>query len=239
MISMGMNKDKPVIQSQVSDTPTQKITHRGGVKQRKKKLGRELEQLKANQQLQLEEINYLKNMNVETPDIQGTVGQLTGLQPSSGAQSPSLSAGLRLKEMGPISASNRERTDLQINEGHEDNAEEEENEQTDDAALFQNKDYRVKVASQHPVQENLGTQPQTNQGLNALSQMDKDDSGPTPVGVQEKPKQRKGSEKTKIESLNASIEPNKGRNVHTQTQAASSVPKPQDTHKKSKKNAEQ
>ncbi|KAA6359704.1 MAG: hypothetical protein EZS28_044769, partial [Streblomastix strix] len=125
------------------------------------------------------------------------------------------------------------------NEGHEDNAEEEENEQTDDAALFQNKDQRVKVASQHPVQENLGTQPQNNQGLNALSQMDKDDSGPTPVRAQKKPKQRKGSEKTKIESLNASNEPSKGRNAQTQTQAASTVPKPKDAHKNCKKKVEQ
>ncbi|KAA6362881.1 MAG: putative Transposon Ty3-G Gag-Pol polyprotein, partial [Streblomastix strix] len=58
------------------------------------------------------------------------------------------------------------------------------------------------------VQENLGTQPQNNQGLNALSQKEKDNLGPAPVGVQEKHKQRKRSKNSKTEGLNASDEPN-------------------------------
>ncbi|KAA6367298.1 MAG: hypothetical protein EZS28_037176 [Streblomastix strix] len=130
-------------------------------------------------------------MDADTSDVQGTVGQLTGLQPSSGAQSPSINAGLRLKGSGSISAGNWQKQDFQINEGHENNAEEEEDEQTDEAALNQNKDYRVIVISQLPVQENLGTQPQNNQGLNALSQMDKDSIGHSPVGVMVKPRKKK------------------------------------------------
>ncbi|KAA6379881.1 MAG: hypothetical protein EZS28_024593 [Streblomastix strix] len=83
----------------------------------------------------------------------GTVGQLTGSQPSPIAESPGLNAEQKLKETGLISASNRERTDSQINEGHQDNIEEEEDEQTDEGALIQNKDYRVNVVSQPPVQK--------------------------------------------------------------------------------------
>ncbi|KAA6319964.1 MAG: hypothetical protein EZS28_054751, partial [Streblomastix strix] len=51
------------------------------------------------------------------------------------------------------------------------------------------------------VQENLGTQPQNNQGLNALSQMEKDDLGPALVGVQEKPKSGRGIKKVKSRRL--------------------------------------
>ncbi|KAA6379315.1 MAG: hypothetical protein EZS28_025153, partial [Streblomastix strix] len=96
-----------------------------------------------------------------------------------------------------ISASIRERIEPQISESHDDNADEEEDEQTDEATLNQNKDYRVNIISQPPVLENLGTQPQNNQGLNALSQMEKDDAGPAPVGVQEKPKKGRGSKNQK------------------------------------------
>ncbi|KAA6379937.1 MAG: hypothetical protein EZS28_024536 [Streblomastix strix] len=78
-------------------------------------------------------------MKIDIPDIQGTVGQLTGLQPSSNAQNPSLSSALRLKEAGSISASNRERTEPQINEGHDDNVDEEEDEENDELALILNK----------------------------------------------------------------------------------------------------
>ncbi|KAA6344774.1 MAG: hypothetical protein EZS28_052216 [Streblomastix strix] len=117
MINTGMNMDKPNSQIQLPVIPTQKPTHKGGQKQRLKKAERKLQQLQASQQLQQQESNDLNNMNVDIPDIQGTVGQLTGLQPSSGAQSPDLNAGLRLKEAGSISANNRERTDPQINEG--------------------------------------------------------------------------------------------------------------------------
>ncbi|KAA6352737.1 MAG: hypothetical protein EZS28_051736, partial [Streblomastix strix] len=207
MISTGMNMDKPAIQSQLSVTPTQKPQHRSGIRQRLKQAERELQKLKAKQQLQQQNNIELNNTNVEIPDIQGTDGQLTGLQPSSGAEGPGLNAGLKPVEAGLISASNRERTEPQISEGHDDNADEEEDEQTDEAALNQNKDYRVNVISQPPVQENLGTQPQNIQGLNALSQMNKDDAGPAPVGVQEKPKRGRGSKKSKPQGLIASEEP--------------------------------
>ncbi|KAA6394466.1 MAG: hypothetical protein EZS28_010003 [Streblomastix strix] len=159
--------------------------------QRLKKAERELEELKTKQQLQQQENSDLNNTNVETLDIQGTVGQLTGLQPSPIAESQGLNAGLRPMEVGSISASNRERTEPQINEGHDDNADEEEDEQSDEAALNKNKDYRINANTQPPVQENLGTQPLNDQGLNALSQMEKDNTGPAPVGVQEKPKRGK------------------------------------------------
>ncbi|KAA6381705.1 MAG: hypothetical protein EZS28_022767 [Streblomastix strix] len=174
-------------------------------------------------------------MIVDIPDIQGTIGQQTGLQPSSGAQSPTLSTRLKLKEAGSISANIMERTDPQINEGHEDNAEEEEDEQTDEAALMQNKDYRVNIISQPPVQENLGTQPQNNERFNVLSQMEKDETGTVPVEIQEKPEQGKGSKKTKIEGLNDSDEPSQSIYTQTQTQAASAVPKPRAAPKRGKK----
>ncbi|KAA6375059.1 MAG: hypothetical protein EZS28_029416, partial [Streblomastix strix] len=192
MINTGMNKDKSVIQSQLSVTSTQKSQHRSGLRQRQKKSERELELLKAKQQLQQQNNIDINNTNVEIPDIQGTIGQLTGSQPSPIAESLGSNAELRPTEAGSISASNRERTEPQINEGHDDNADEEEDEQTDEAALNQNKDYKVNMNSQLPVQENLGTQPQNNQGLNALSQMEKDDLGPALVGVQEKPKSGRG-----------------------------------------------
>ncbi|KAA6364224.1 MAG: hypothetical protein EZS28_040250, partial [Streblomastix strix] len=191
MISTGMNKDKPVIQSQLSVTPTQKSQHRSGIRQRVKKAERELEELKAKQQLQQQENSDLNNINVETLDIQGTVGQLTGLQPSPIAESTGLNTGLRPMEAGSISASNRERTEPQINEGHDDNADEQDDEQSDEAALNQHKDYRINANTQPPVQENLGTQPLNDQGLNVLSQMEKDNTSPAPVGVQEKPKRGK------------------------------------------------
>ncbi|KAA6314497.1 MAG: hypothetical protein EZS28_055574, partial [Streblomastix strix] len=78
MINTGMNKDKPSVQSQLSVTPAQKSQHRAGLRQRLKKAERELELLKARQQLQQQENIDLNNTNVEIPDIQGTVGQLTG-----------------------------------------------------------------------------------------------------------------------------------------------------------------
>ncbi|KAA6365320.1 MAG: hypothetical protein EZS28_039155, partial [Streblomastix strix] len=127
-----------------------------------------------------------------------------------------------------------------INEGHDDdNADEEEDEQTDEAALNQNKDYRVNVISQPLVQENLGTQPQNNQGLNALSQMEKDDVGPAPVGVQEKPKKGRGSKKAKTEGLNASVEQNQGNIAQAQTKTTSKVPKTKAASKRIKKAAEE
>ncbi|KAA6374589.1 MAG: hypothetical protein EZS28_029885 [Streblomastix strix] len=207
MISTGMNKDKPVAQSQLSVTPTQKSQHRSGIRQRLKQAERELQELKAKQLLQQQENNDLNNINVDISDIQGTVGYLTGLQLSSGAQSPGLNAGLRLKETGSLSASNRERTEPQIIEGQQDNAEEEEDEQTDEVAFIQNKDHRVNIISQPSLNGN-------------------DDSGFAPVEVQEKPKQGKGSKKSKTESLSASNEPSQSSNTQAQTETASKVPKP-------------
>ncbi|KAA6377612.1 MAG: hypothetical protein EZS28_026861 [Streblomastix strix] len=132
-------------------TATQKPQHRSGMRQRLKKSESELELLKAKQQLRQQENNDLNYTNVEIPDIQGTVGQLTGLQPSPSAEGPGFNAGLKPTEVGSISASNRKRTEPQINGGHDDNADEEEDEQTDEAALNQNKDYRVNIISQPPV----------------------------------------------------------------------------------------
>ncbi|KAA6396870.1 MAG: hypothetical protein EZS28_007601 [Streblomastix strix] len=191
MISTRMNKDKPNSQTQRHQTSIQTATHRVGVRQRYMKLERELQQFQASQQHYQQENYDLNNMNVDIPDIRRTAEQLIGLQPSSGAQSPSLSAGLMLKETGSTSASNMERIDHQINEGHDDNADEEEDEQTDEVALIKNKHYEVIIIIKSPVQENLGTQPQNNKGLNPLSQMGKDNAGPELVRVQEKPKRGK------------------------------------------------
>ncbi|KAA6375045.1 MAG: hypothetical protein EZS28_029429 [Streblomastix strix] len=230
----GMNKDKSVIQSQLSVTPTQNPQHRSGMRQGLKKAERELELLKTKKQLRQQENNDLNNINVEMPDIHGTVGQLTCLQPSPSAEVPCLNAGLKPKEAGSISASNRERTEPQINEGYDDNANEEEDEQIDEAALNQQKDYRVNTISQAPVQENLSKQSQNIQGLNALNQMEKDDAGPAPVGVQEKPKKGKRSKKAKTEGLNASVEQNQGNNAQYQTNTASKVPRPKAVPKKAR-----
>ncbi|KAA6387027.1 MAG: hypothetical protein EZS28_017449 [Streblomastix strix] len=236
MINTGMNKDKPATQSQQSVIPTQKSQHRSGIKQRVKRAERELELLKAEQQLRQQGNIDLNNENVETPDIQGTVGQLTGLQPSPSAEGPSLNAGPRPVDAGSISASNRERTEPQINEGHDDNADEEQEEQTDEAALNQNKDYRVNVIAQPQVQENLSTQSQNVQGLNALNQMEKYDAGPAPVGVQEKPKIGRGSKKAKTKGLNASVDQNQGSNAQEQTPK---TPKTKAAPKRGKKTAEE
>ncbi|KAA6371589.1 MAG: hypothetical protein EZS28_032885 [Streblomastix strix] len=127
-------------------------------------------------------------MDADKPDIKGTVRQLTCLQPSYDIQSPSLKAGQRLKQTRSISTWNSQRTDPQINKGQEDNAEVEKDEQPDETRLIKNKDNRINIISQPPVQENLGIQSQNNHCLNALSQMEKDTSGPSSVGVQEKPK---------------------------------------------------
>ncbi|KAA6401857.1 MAG: hypothetical protein EZS28_002618 [Streblomastix strix] len=197
---------------------------------------REIQELKAKQQLQQQKNIDLNDANVEIPDIQGTVGQLTGSQPSPIAESPGINAGLRQMEAGSISASIRERTEPQINEGHDDNADEEEDEQTDEAALNQNKGYRVNMNSQPPVQENLGTQPENNQGLNALSQMEKDNTGPAPVRVQEKPKWGRGSKKSNAEGLNA-FEVNQGNNAQAQT--TSKAPKTKAASKRGKKAVEE
>ncbi|KAA6368715.1 MAG: hypothetical protein EZS28_035758 [Streblomastix strix] len=81
-----------------------------------------MQQLQASQLLEQLENNDLNSVRIDIPYIQESVGQLIGLQPSSGAQSPSLSTGLRLKETGSISASNKKRTKPQINGSQEDNA---------------------------------------------------------------------------------------------------------------------
>ncbi|KAA6402055.1 MAG: hypothetical protein EZS28_002420 [Streblomastix strix] len=199
IISTGMNKDKPAIQSQLSVTPTQKTIHRGG----------------------------------------GNVGQQTGLQSSSSTKSLSLNAELRLKETGSISARNTKTVNTQINIGQEDNAEEDEVEQTNEAALIRNKDQRSNVISQLLVYENLGTQPQNDQGLNALKQMKKYDTGPAPVEIKEKPKKGRGSKKAKVGDLNAPVEQNQGISAQDQTNTASKTPKPKAAPKRGKKAAEE
>ncbi|KAA6328443.1 MAG: hypothetical protein EZS28_053717 [Streblomastix strix] len=108
----------------------------------------------------------------------------------------------------------------------------EEDEQTDEATLNRNKDSGVNIIPQPPVQENQGTHPQINQGLSALRQMDKNDTGPVPVGVQVMSKQRKGNKKTKVEGLDASIESSQGSNAQAQIKTASTAPKPKVTFKK-------
>ncbi|KAA6320709.1 MAG: hypothetical protein EZS28_054649 [Streblomastix strix] len=69
--------------------------------------------------------------------------------------------------------------------------------------------------------------------------MEKDDASPAPVGVMEKPEKEKGSRKTKTESLIASNEPSQGSKAQTQTQTASTVPKPMATTKSGRKAAEE
>ncbi|KAA6401942.1 MAG: hypothetical protein EZS28_002531 [Streblomastix strix] len=177
------------------------------------------------QRIQQTQVQPKTRPQIKFQDNEGIVGLLTGLQPSSGTQSPSLSAGLRLKETGSISANNMERTVSQINEVHEDNDEGQEDEQIVEAALIQDKEYRINVISKPPVYENLIIQPQNDQNLNAMSQMEKDDQGLAPVGVREKPKRGKGNVKTKIEGISVSNEPKLGRNVQIQTKTAFTVPK--------------
>ncbi|KAA6399075.1 MAG: hypothetical protein EZS28_005398 [Streblomastix strix] len=237
----ALQKEKEQYDSFTSAKDVQYRTEQGQtkrVKQRQKKSERKTKKPQASQQPKQQGNNDHNNMNADISDIQGTVGQPTGLQPSSCVQSQNLCAGLRQKETGSISACNRERTDPQINEGQEDNAEEEEDEQTDEAALIQNKDYRVNIILYLQDYAIQGKQPQNNQGLNTLSQMEKDDSDPTPAGIQKKPKKGRGSKKTKTKGLCASNESCKGYNVKTQTKTASKVPKPKATRIKGWKKAE-
>ncbi|KAA6390252.1 MAG: hypothetical protein EZS28_014218 [Streblomastix strix] len=55
--------------------------------------------------------------------------------------------------------------------------------------------------------------------------MEKDDAGPAPVGVWEKPEQGKGCRKSKIECLSASDGQSQSSNVQAQTKTTSKVPK--------------
>ncbi|KAA6358543.1 MAG: hypothetical protein EZS28_045930 [Streblomastix strix] len=72
----------------------------------------------------------------------------------------------------------------------DDNAEEKD-EQTDEAALNQNKDYRFDVITQKPVEQNLVSQFQSSQGLISLILMNNDeDIVLAPHGVQKNPKKR-------------------------------------------------
>ncbi|KAA6390973.1 MAG: hypothetical protein EZS28_013502 [Streblomastix strix] len=172
--------------------------------------------------------------NAVNPDIQGSVGQLTGLQPNTGAQGLGLNAGLGLMEAGLISAMNRKKTSPQINQGQNDNAEEDE-EQTDEAALNQNIDYRINVIIQNSVEQNLASQSQSNQCLIAPNQMEKDvDIGFAPDGIQEKPKTRKRSKKkASAGGLHASDEPSQSFVAQVQTKyKTSTVPKPKTSSNK-------
>ncbi|KAA6367866.1 MAG: hypothetical protein EZS28_036607, partial [Streblomastix strix] len=76
-INTGMNKDKPSSQTQLFDTSTEKTTHRVGFKQRQKKMQRVMKRLQTCQQLEQQENSDINNMDADTTDIQGTVGQLT------------------------------------------------------------------------------------------------------------------------------------------------------------------
>ncbi|KAA6369732.1 MAG: hypothetical protein EZS28_034739, partial [Streblomastix strix] len=122
---------------------------------------------------------------------------------------------------GLISDSNSERTDPQLNEGNEDNGKEEKDEQADEAALNLNKDYRINLISLPLVQKES-------------SQMEKNNPGPAPNRVQEKPKKGKRSRKSKTEGLNASGEPIQGSNAQAQTKTTSKVPKPKAMPKRGK-----
>ncbi|KAA6403010.1 MAG: hypothetical protein EZS28_001453, partial [Streblomastix strix] len=118
----------------------------------------------------------------------------------------------------------------------EEEEEEDDDEQVDEEALIQSKDYRVNINSYLPVQENLGIQPQNNQGLNTLGQMKKEKPVPAPVGVQEKLKKGKGSKNIiSTEDFNASNEPSQGNNDQTQIYTASTVPKPNVASKRGRK----
>ncbi|KAA6391761.1 MAG: hypothetical protein EZS28_012714 [Streblomastix strix] len=98
MTNTVMNKDKPNNYTQLPDIPIQKTIHRRGIKQSQKKIESKMLRLQTSQQLQQQENSDLNKMDADTSVIQGTVGQLTGLQPNSGAQSPSLNAKPKRKE---------------------------------------------------------------------------------------------------------------------------------------------
>ncbi|KAA6363040.1 MAG: hypothetical protein EZS28_041434 [Streblomastix strix] len=69
--------------------------------------------------------------------------------------------------------------------------------------------------------------------------MEKDDAGPVPSEVQEKPKKGRGSKKAKTDGLNALVEQNQGNNAQDQTNTASKTPKPKAVSKRCKKAAEE
>ncbi|KAA6380925.1 MAG: hypothetical protein EZS28_023546 [Streblomastix strix] len=191
MIHIGINKYKPCSYTIQLDIPIQKATHRAGVKQREKKIQRQLKRQSPNQLLQQQGNSNLNNIDADPSDIQAVVGQSTCLQPISCAYSPNLIRGLRLKEVRFKSTANTERTESQINEVQEDSVEDVEGEQIFLFALIQNKNYRINVICQLQVYENLDIQPQSDKSLNVLSQLEKYDICPAIVWVQEKPKKRK------------------------------------------------
>ncbi|KAA6383169.1 MAG: hypothetical protein EZS28_021305 [Streblomastix strix] len=125
-----------------------------------------------------------------------------------------------------ISARNMKRTEPQITEDQEENAEDEEDQQTDEAAQIQNQDYRLIINSQPKVQENLGIQPQNGEGINALNQMDKDDTCAALDEVQEKPKKRKRTKGTLSTcGIYASDDLSQISNPQTQIQKISTISK--------------
>ncbi|KAA6368172.1 MAG: hypothetical protein EZS28_036302 [Streblomastix strix] len=105
--------------------------------------------------------------------------------------------------------------------GQEDKAEEEEDEQTDEAAVIQNKNYRVSIISQPP--------------LNGKRQFRPCSSWSTG----EAQVKEKGSKKSKTEGLNASDEPSQSSNAQAKTKSASKVLKHKVTSKKSTKKLKQ
>ncbi|KAA6377788.1 MAG: hypothetical protein EZS28_026685 [Streblomastix strix] len=119
MTNIGVNKDKPSGQTIQPQAATMISTCSDGIKQSKKKTESDRNDIYA-----------------EISDIQGTVGQLTGLQPRSGAHCLNINARLRLKETGSISANNRERTDPKTKEDRYDYSDAEYDQQTEKATLF-------------------------------------------------------------------------------------------------------
>ncbi|KAA6376257.1 MAG: hypothetical protein EZS28_028218 [Streblomastix strix] len=175
-----------------------------------------------------------QNTIVEALTSTRPVGQLIGLQPLTSAENPSLNAALKKGQAGLISARNREKTDPKINERKDDNSEKK-------VKLMKHhqskkKIYRIHTIIQTSIKEYLPSKFQPNWSLNALSEMEKDDSGSAPVGVLGKPKQGKGKRKSKTEGLNASDDQSQSSNAQAQTQIASAVPKPKATLKKGTKN---
>ncbi|KAA6391577.1 MAG: hypothetical protein EZS28_012891 [Streblomastix strix] len=103
------------------------------------------------------------------------------------------------------SASNRDRIEPQINEGHKDNADEDEDD------LRESEHITIKW-----------------QGLKMLTAKWKNQNCAAPIGVQEKLKKKKGSRrKEPIDGLSASDDPSQRCNAKIQTQNASVVPKNQ------------
>ncbi|KAA6354596.1 MAG: hypothetical protein EZS28_049877, partial [Streblomastix strix] len=135
--------------SKIKHTTGPKSQHRAGIKVREK----------ANQQRQqlLDSNPDYNNRDIDNPDNQQAVKQPSVVQPAA-SESLALVAG-QASGLGLISPSNGQKAVIQLNQRDED--ESAEDEQTDEAALNQNMEYRVNQISQRPDQQlNLLTQQQ-------------------------------------------------------------------------------